>query len=52
MWWIIGLLLVICAFAFAWFFANGADMKNKNAYAQRLEDDEQERVVATYNRAS
>ena len=43
MWWIIGLVLVICAFV--WFFAHGADMKNKNAYAQRLEDDEQLKAV-------
>ena len=45
MWWIIGIALAICAFTFAWFFAHGADMKNKNAYAQRLEDDEQLKAV-------
>ena len=45
MWWIIGVLLVICAFVFIWLFTRGADMKNKNAYAQKMEDDEQLKAV-------
>ena len=45
MWWIIGLSLVICAIAFVWFFAHGADMKNKNGYAKNLEDEEQVKAV-------
>ncbi len=49
MWWIIGITLVICIFALMWLFTRGADMRNKNSYAQKVEDEEQEKAVASMN---
>ena len=45
MWWIIGLLLVICIFVFIWLFTRGADMKNKSNYVKQIEDADQEKAV-------
>lgn len=44
MWWIIG-IVAACIFAFIWFLNRGSDMKNKNGYAQLVEDEEQEAAV-------
>ena len=45
MWWIIGLLLVVCLFVFIWLFTRGADMKNKSNYVKQIEDADQEKAV-------
>ena len=45
MWWVVGLVLMACAFAFIWLFTRGADMKNKSIYIQKIEDEDQEKAV-------
>ncbi len=40
---------VICGFAFVYLLNRGVDMRNKSSYAQKVEDDEQERAVASMN---
>ena len=47
MWWVI--VFLICAVAFVYLLNRGADMRNKSSYAQKIEDDDQEKVVVTMN---
>ena len=47
MWRVIGFL--ICGVVFVSLLNRGADMRNKSSYAQKVEDDEQEKAIALMN---
>ncbi len=46
MWWIIILLACALVVACYWLFVHGADIRSVNPYAQKVDDEEQERALS------
>lgn len=46
MWWIIILLAFVLVVACYWLFVHGADIRSVNSYAQKVDDEEQERALS------